>query len=242
MSYKESTNKVLLDFYRKNDLAQTIKVAHEMLRASTHKDNKVFHSHVHGEICETVLEAIILEYMKLHPAQTKEWFFSKGLIVKDVHNPNSGYFTEIDLIVFTPQKLIAFECKSYGGNKKITDKCTIKKAKGGQFDVYDQHEKHARVLSEQLNPFRKREFREKPAYQLVLFDFAEGETKDVRGTKEKLLMPCLNENNVMNVFRVIRDEPVIWNMPQLKRAIEIIERQGKENTAKHLEYVKGLKH
>lgn len=242
MSFKEPTNKVLLEFYKKNGLQQTIAVAHEMLKAPTHKDNKVFHSFVHGEICETVLEAITLEYMKFHPAQTKEWFYSKGLIIKDVHNPNSGYFTEIDLTVFTPQKLIAFECKSYGGNKKITDKCTIKKVKGGQFDVYDQHEKHARVLSEQLNPFRKREFREKPAYQLVMFDFSEGETKDIRGTKEKLLMPCLNETNVMNVYKMIENEPVIWNVPQLKRAVTIIERSCAENKKKHLSYVKNLKH
>lgn len=242
MSFKDSTNKVLLNYYHEHGLMQSIQVAHQMLQVSNHKDNKTFHSHVHGEICETVLEMCILDYIKTHPNQTKDWFYSKGLIVKDVHNPNSGYFTELDLTVFTPQKLIAFECKSYGGNKKITDKCTIKKAKGGHFDVYDQHEKHARVLSEQLNPFRKREFREKPAYQLVLFDFAEGETKDLRGVKEKLLMPCLNENNVMNIFKVIKDEPVIWNMPQLKRAVEIIERQGDENRVRHLEYVKGLKH
>ena len=82
------------------------------------------------------------------------WFYSKGLILKDVNNPNSGYFTELDLTVFSPQRIFAFECKSYAGPKKITDKCTIRKKKGGTFDVYDQHSKHFMVLADQLKPFR----------------------------------------------------------------------------------------
>lgn len=242
MSYKSSTNELLLDYYSQNGLDATLDVAKAMLKSASYKNNKTFHSHVHGEICESVLECIILEYLHSNPERTKNWFYSKGLIVKDVLNPNNGYFTEIDLTVFTPQKIYAFECKSYGGDKKITDRCKIVKKKGGSFDVYDQHEKHARVLSEQLNPFRKRETLRIPGYQLALFNFSLGETEDVRTPQNKVLMPCVDATNVTNLFEMNKNKEVIWNMAYVKRAIKIIERNKDENTQKHLEYVKTLKH
>lgn len=242
MSFKDSTNETLLEYYKEHGLEATIKVAEAMLKSSSFKNNITFHTHVHGEICESVLECIILDYMKKNPERTKTWFYSKGLIVKDVNNPDSGYFTEIDLTLFTPQKIYAFECKSYGGDKKITGKCKIVKKKGGSFDVYDQHEKHARVLSEQLNPFRKRETAGIPGYQLALFNFSLGETQDVRTPQNKILMPCVDSSNVTNLLEINKNGEVIWNMAYLQRAIKIIERNKDENTKKHLKYVKSLKH
>ena len=242
MSYKSSTNEVLLEYYKEHGLLKTIEVAKAMLKSASFKNNKTFHSHVHGEICESVLECIVLDYMRRYPVRTKTWFYAKGLIVKDVLNPNNGYFTEIDLTVFTPQKIYAFECKSYGGDKKIVDRCKIVKKKGGSFDVYDQHEKHARVLSEQLNPFRKRETIITPGYQLALFNFSLGETLDTRTPQNKVLMPCVDDTNIINLFEMNKDKDVIWNMAYVKRAIQIIERNRDENAQKHLEYVRNLHH
>lgn len=242
MSFKDNTHDILISYYHKNGIENTIKVAKAMLESSTHKDNKTFHTHVHGEICETVLECIVDDYFNKFPVKTHNWFYEKGLIIKDIKNPNSGYFTELDFTVFTPQKLYAFECKSYGGDKSIIDKCKIVKKKGGSFDVYKQHEMHARVLSEQLNPFRKSVDIDKPAYQLILFDFALGETNDKRKDIDKVIMPCLNEKNVLNIFKLNENGSIIWNMPPLEKAVKIISQHRKKNAEKHLEYVKNLKH
>lgn len=241
MSYKEASRKVLLEYRQSHSLVETIKVAKKMLESKTHKDNVVFHTHVHGEICETILEILVEDYMQRFPVKTKDWFCAKGLIIKDINNPASGYFTELDYTVFTPQKIFAFECKSYGGDKKITDICTIKKKKGGAFDVYAQHEKHAVVLSEQLRAFRKSQYIGTQAYQLILFNFSTGETLDTRTVQNKLLMPCLDETNVLNIFSIYENDPVIWNMEYLKKAIAIIQKRGDENTKKHLSYVKDLR-
>ena len=241
MSYKEASRKVLLEYRQSHSLVETIKVAKKMLESKTHKDNVVFHTHVHGEICETILEILVEDYMQRFPVKTKDWFCAKGLIIKDINNPASGYFTELDYTVFTPQKIFAFECKSYGGDKKITDICTIKKKKGGAFDVYAQHEKHAVVLSEQLRAFRKSQYIGTQAYQLILFNFSTGETLDTRTVQNKLLMPCLDETNVLNIFSIYENDPVIWNMEYLKKAIAIIQKHGDENTKKHLSYVKDLR-
>ena len=241
MSYKKSSHKALTEYRKSHSMEQTIAVARKMLLSESHRDNHVFTSHVHGEICETILELIVHDYIAKFPIKTKNWFDAKGLIIKDINRPDSGYFTELDYTVFTPQKVFAFECKSYNGDKKIIDKCTIRRKTGGSFDVYAQHERHAAVLADQLRPFRKRQFIEKPAYQLVLFDFSIGDTIDTRTTSNKLLMPCLNEKNVLNIFQVYEQQPVIWNMEYLKKAIEIIQKRQVSNTEKHLKYVKGIK-
>ena len=242
MEYKESTNKKLLQLYKNEGLETTIKVARAMLESTLHKKEGYFLSHVHGEICETVLECSILEYFSRYNLGERGWFYKKGLILKDVNNPKSGYFTELDLTVFTPYKIFAFECKSYGGDKKIVDKCTIRKKKGGSFDVFDQHDKHIRVLSDQLEPFRIRtaETQRFAPYQLILFDFATGNTQDVRKPEDKLRMPCLNETNVLNIFRMNKDVPVMWDIGMVNKAVQIIDKKGRENAEKHLKYVKGL--
>lgn len=244
MSYKDTTNEKILELYHKSNIENVIQVCRSMLLSKTHKDDKHFLAHTHGEICESVLECMVIDYVKKFNLEKHGWFYKKGLILKDVNNPNSGYFTELDLTVFTPEKIFAFECKSYSGNNKITDKCTIRKKSGGIFDVYDQHSKHFMVLADQLKPFRviNPSNIESNPYQLVLFDFSTGSTIDMRDSANKLLMPCLNETNVLNIFKLVYNAPVMWDIGRVRRATDIIEKHSIENRKKHLEYVKGLKH
>lgn len=242
MSYKESTHDVLLEYHKKFGAAKTIQIAHAMLESSLHKKDGYFLSHVHGEICETVLEILIIDFIRDYNLNSKGWFYKTGLILKDVNNPGNGYFTELDLTLFTPQKIFAFECKSYGGDKRITDRCTIRKKKGGVFDVYDQHQKHFKVLADQMQPFRiaNKNTRGFAPYQLVLFDYALGVTEDVRDAQNKVLMPCLNETNVLNILKPVFDKPVQWDIARVHKAVDIITKNNSENTKKHLAYVTDL--
>ena len=244
MSYKEDTHSLLIQKYEELGLQKMITIARAMLENTDYKKSTDFIAHMHGEVCETVLECIVLDYMKTYNLEKYGWFYKKGLILRDVNHLDSNYFTELDLTVFTPQKIFAFECKSYGGDKKITDKCTIRKKKGGTFDVYDQHEKHFKVLADQLHPFRiiNPQNAKFAPYQLVLFDFATGKTDDVRTLPNKIIMPCLDETNVTNIFKLNYNKPVMWDIVRVHRAIDIIASHTKENTKKHLKYVKGLKH
>ncbi|MFQ9150782.1 MAG: nuclease-related domain-containing protein [Blautia sp.] len=72
---------------------------------------------------------LVEDYMRRFPVKTKDWFCAKGLIIKDINNPDSGYFTELDYTVFTPQKIFAFECKSYGGDKRSQISAPLEKRK-----------------------------------------------------------------------------------------------------------------
>lgn len=243
MSYKDSTNSILLKLYNSSGIDNTIAVARAMLSSKTHKDEQHFRAHTHGEICETVLECLILDYIKKYNKTKYGWFYKKGLILKDINNPDSGYFTELDLTVFTPQRIFAFECKSYSGDNKITDKCTICRKKGNSFDVYDQHSKHFMVLADQLKPFRiinQANALSNP-YQLVLFDFSTGSTTDIRDNKYKLLMPCLNESNVLNIFKTLQGASIMWDINRVHSAMNIIEKHSNENRKKHLKYVQNLR-
>ena len=242
MSYKSTTHDVILDMHKKFGTDKTIEIAYKMLESHTHKSEGHFLSHVHGEICESVLEILIIDFINEFHLESKGWFYKTGLILKDVNNPGNGYFTELDLTVFSPQKIFAYECKSYGGDKKITDKCTIRKKKGGTFDVFDQHLKHFNVLADNLAPFRiaNPKTAGKPSYQLALFDFALGETEDIREAKDKLLMPCLNETNATEIMKLAFDKPVMWSIKHVKSAVEIIAKNTEKNTAEHLKYVQAL--
>lgn len=242
MSYKDATNEKLLALYKLHGAQSAISVAKAMLESKTHKTDMHFHSHLHGEICETVLEILVLDFFKRYNLPKQGWFYKKGLILKDVNNPGSGYFTELDLTVFTPQKIFAFECKSYGGDKKITDKCMIRKKRGGTCDVYDQHEKHFKVLSDQVQPFRivSTDTRGFAPYQLALFDYALGITQDTRSVENKIIMPCLDDTNVTNIFKTVENKPVLWDINRLKKVLDIIDRKSDENRERHLKYVMGL--
>lgn len=230
--------------YKELGLKKMIAIARAMLENTDYKQSIDFIAHMHGEVCETVLECSIIEYVKTYNLEKYGWFYKKGLILRDVNHLDSGYFTELDLTVFTPQKIFAFECKSYGGDKKITDRCTIRKKKGGTFDVYDQHEKHFKVLADQLHPFRiiNQQNAMYAPYQLVLFNFATGKTDDVRTPPNKIIMPCLDETNVLNIFKLNYNKPVMWDIVRVRKAVDIIASHTEENTKKHLKYVQSLKH
>ena len=229
--------------YAKSGVAHTVALAEAMLQSSLHKSNEEFRTSLHGEICETVLEILILDYMRVHKKDTESWILKKGLILQDPENKESDYLTEVDLSLFTPQKIFVFECKSYAGNKIICDKCTIKRDKG-IFDVYKQNEAHGIVMHKNLEAFRlyKPETAGLKDLQLVLFDFSLGSCKDVRGEAFKRLMPCTNKENVLLLFRNLQVEPVLWKMIGVSKAVEIIAKASIKNRSKHLKYVKQLKH
>ena len=209
--YKLSTHEKLMNYYDAHDLNKAIKVGRAMLESTSYKGETTFIAHVHGEIAETILECIIMDYIRKYNLQKYGWFYKKGLILKDINHADSGYYTELDLTVFTPQKIFAFECKSYGGNKQL---------------------KPFRIVNPQNAKYAP--------YQLVLFDFATGVTTDERLPQNKILMPCLNETNVSNIFKLNYDKPIMWDIKRVQKAVEIIASHTKQNTTKHLNYVKNL--
>lgn len=168
-SYKKSTYDILMEYYQNNGFEKTVETARKMLSSKTHKEDMLFLTHVHGEICEVVAMLTIDQFMQQHPEETKDWFVTKGTILRDPQNKGrKNYFTELDVTLFTPQMIYALECKCYSGEKKLQDECTINR-RGNKTDVYAQHKRHIEVLINNIDTARQR--KDVQGYQLILLIF-----------------------------------------------------------------------
>lgn len=242
--YKGRTNAKLLAYYKEKGKEQAIAVARSMLQLNTHKDNKIFRAHLHGEICETVCEIIILDFMCRHKVETKDWILSKGMILKDMEDTNSGYLTEIDLTLFTNYQIFTLECKSYGGDKVFTKACTVSRKGQKSVDVYQQHEAHYKCIAKTFESFRQfgnGSLKVEPV-ALGYFNFSEGDVVDNRTIVWKNVMPIFDELNLERRLNFYLNKTTYWKMAYLKKVVSIIDKKKEENTIAHLKYVTGLHH
>lgn len=242
MSYKSNTNSVLVSDYKVHGIQHTILLATAMLQSTAHKGDEEFRTTLHGEICETILELGLQFYQEQHRKETTSWFWKKGLILKDPTSANSKYLTELDLTLFTPQMIYVFECKSYGGKKVLSGKCTLQTA-NRTCDVYRQNAAHEETLLKNINAFR---LPGEAAYKAVgtkkiLFSFALGELEDTRTNEDKREMPYLTYRTLFPYLEASAKGSAVWDVIALKKAMNVIERAGASLSKKHLEYVKSIK-
>lgn len=205
---------------------------------------KNFKTDLNGEICETVLEIGILEFMRSHQVECKDWVLKKGLIIKDIENPNNGFMTEIDLVLATPQMIYLFECKSYTGKKVLTNECTIT-TPTRSFDVYEQNFLHAKTFLAQFIPYRCNRDEKIFPLQLVFFSLSKGDIVDTRTEQNKRLMPLVEIENLSsflasNIPTDKRKVPTLWRIQYVKKALNIIAKRSNEYRDEHLTYVKSL--
>ena len=239
MGVKEAVRTKLLSIYKEHGLNVAIQVGYEVLgkmhRTSielSEEREKYIKTNMNGEISETVLEIILMEYMKLHPEQTKEWHISKGLILRDPTKRNSRFMTELDLTLFTPKCVYVYECKSFAGEKRIIGKGEIIRLNGNSCDAFRQNAIHVTTLHNNIKTYSS-----KPLYQMRLFDFSRGSAQDDREQKYKDLLPYVTVGNVLNGFSTGED---VWYMPALLKAVKSIEAASERLRPIHLRYVKEL--
>lgn len=238
---KETIHSLLLDYYKNKGITPTLQVAHELLKQSvqgcpednmsTAELNAVFN----GEVCETVLQIMIHDFMKHNPKRTASWRYNKSVILSDLDSQSKKFLTEIDALLLTPECIYVFECKSYSGDKQLTGKGVITRSNGNNCDVYAQNQLHLKILRQWLNRFSRH-----PVYQMVLFDFSTGKMSDTRNDSAKKELPCINENTL---FDLLREEHLqVWRPQDLDEISKQFDRETKALHAKHLKYVKSLRH
>ena len=238
-SVKDRTAEVLMNYWKENkDLPKFIKVARNILKSSN--SNPM----IRGELCEVILEVLLREFIKKNNLKKEGWFLVRGLILNDPDNPNSEYLTELDLTLFTPKLIYAFECKSYKGQKMLKDKCTIYLKHGNnyvkKFDVYDQHKKHFVCLHKHLYTNLITVGKDTKPYKLAMFNFSDGDLIDCREDKYKKIFPSLNESTITSLFKNYRDKENFWDINGVRREVVKLLDNKKENTANHLNYVRNL--
>lgn len=240
--FSKRTNKYLNLVYNKYGYKQMCKVARIMLVSKKYKDDIQFRNEVHGEICESVLQCGIHEFMKQHPNETKDWKLEKGLILKDPENKLSDFKTEVDITLFTPFKILTFECKCYSGNKTLTDKCTIVRKSVKPYDVYKQHKIHYTVLFENFKKFRldNEATNKYSPIQIAFFDFSLGSLEDKREPRWQKLMPAVSYDTLDELLESYIDKPICWKMNYVCKALTVINKHKEVNRQEHLDYVKQL--
>lgn len=142
-----------------------------------------------GECAEVFLYVTILEFIKKFQLPWKAYL---SLVIPH-RRQEPGHTTELDLVLVSEQMITVFESKSYGGNKKITDVCTIKR-KSGSKDIFGQNAMHCESLIKQIADFNINDQR---GMKSVLFSYAEGTLEDTRDPRYKKLMPVLTEDNIL---------------------------------------------
>lgn len=240
--YSERINEYLKVVYEKYGMNKMCKVAKIMLVSKRNKSNKDFRNTVHGEICETVLECAIVDFMSRHPKETKEWRLEKGMVLKDLQNPDSPFKTEIDVTLFTPFKILTFECKCYGGDKIIEKECTVVRKGLPNADIYKQHKLHYKTINSNFKNFRL--INEKTAQyspmQIGFFDFSTGTIRDNRDSEWKKVMPLVSYDTIDEVLETYLNKPICWDMECVNKVLDMINKHKKRHRKEHLEYVKGL--
>lgn len=238
---KETIHALLMDYYKNKGITPALQVAHELLKQSVQgcpEDNMSaaeLNAVFNGEVGETVLQIMIMDFMKRNPKRTESWRYNKSVILSDLDSQSNKFLTEIDALLLTPECIYVFECKSYSGDKKLTGKGVIVRSNGNNCDVYSQNQLHLKILRQWLNRFSRR-----PVYQMVLFDFSSGSMTDTRDATAKRELPCVNENTL---FDLLREEHLqVWRPQDLDEISKQFDRETKALRAKHLDYVKSLKH
>lgn len=238
---KETIHNLLCEYYDKKGIGPTIQVAHELLKRQVpgcpedNMNEAELNAVFNGEVCETVLQVMIADFMKRNPKRTASWRYNKSVILSDLESKSDKFLTEIDALLLTPQCIYIFECKSYAGDKQLIGKGTIKRKTGNDCDVYSQNALHLKMLRQWLNRFSRH-----PCYQMVLFNFSSGTMEDKRSYDAKKELPCVDE---MSLFPLLRETHLeVWRPEDL----DVISKQFDRETAalrkKHLKYVKSLKH
>lgn len=229
---RDNMRQKMLEVYNKNGKEYMIVLANKLLASSVHKNNKNFKALTHGEIAETLLEILILDYMKRN--NITDWIIKRGLILKDATNPNSDFLTELDLTLFTPSTIVLFECKSYGGTIEVFKKGAVYREGKQIADVFSQNMIHKNTLNTNIEVASIG----KPSYKITYFHFALGTIKDKRDDKYKRLMPIIKVKT-LNTFldNIKNSEKESWNMQKISRILDIICKNNSRRINAHLNYV-----
>jgi hypothetical protein len=245
MLFKDKTRETLLEVYRDRGYNFSVSLASKIIGSEELKkaDPRVkTRNTVAGEVCETVLEIAILEFMNLNQKLTEKWFYAKGLVLKDLDTADTEFLTEVDFILFTPQVIYLFECKGYIGDKRITDRGTIVRAGKKKFDVYNQHVNHLNVFKKNFDSFRKQEYEECTSYQMAAFSFSPGLLEDIRSNEWKKELPFLEISDMSNFLSSKCRGEEVWMIEYCKKAVELIQKDREFFVSKHLSYVTSLHH
>lgn len=226
--YTVPTNMALIKCYKEKGLSYTVCLAKKLLETQYRKhESEGIISGVHGEVAETILELMLVEYCKQR--NIPRFHIAKSLIVTI-----GDYTTEMDLVFITPAVIAVFECKCYSGDKIIVDKGTIKREGHADFDVYDQNIKHIRALHAHIKNYLLHGA--SYPYMSSYFRFDTGTVNDLRKDNDKSKFPITDINNLYELLDKYSEGKPCWRW-DLINVIKKFEKSHKQLEERHLKQV-----
>lgn len=226
----ENLERKLREVYKSKGIQFVYEVCRSMLSI---KDNTGKKRTVNGNICEILLCLMTEEYLsKKHI----DGFIARSVILKDPKKPSSDFRTEIDFLFCTSQVIFCTECKSYVGEKRITDKFTLH-TNSREFDVYKQNQIHVETLYKNIS-FAKLKQTDKYNIAMSGFLFSNGDITDTREEQYKRIMPAITQDNLYPFYNAVlsSNKSKVWDLAKLKKLISTI-LQNKNLRTEHKNYL-----
>lgn len=228
-SMKNVIRKEAVTYYNSNGLKKTLDLIDSRYsECYKRKDEQEILNNICGEFAEVVCELYLKEFCKMSKGTC---FYSKGLCLKDKFN--SEYTTELDLTLFTPNKIILIESKFRKGAVSLKDTCLVS-TDYGEYNVHDQNIHHLKILGQYTEKHRLCSKEEKP-YKLTLFLETPNKVTETRSKDCIELVPYLNRSSVLDTLNSLAFKAKMWDVPKLYKDIKILEKESEANFKQHLD-------
>lgn len=233
---KDAVRYKLLLVYERRGLQASLNMADKFLAeaAKTGKEFNIndFGKIIRGELSELYAEVCMREYVKYH----KNSFYVKSLCIPRVDGKGklSGY-TELDMTLFTPQFVMVCECKSYSGQKTLTNEGCMNVKGRSSYNVFSQNRMHLVNLDAYIRKHRLKTVEEggKP-YILCMFSYSKDVIEDLRSEEWKNKFKLLTENNMLNYLDNISRSEIIWDSKGLHETVYELNKRSSSNKEKHI--------
>ena len=221
--------------YKRRGMPFVYEACSELLKI---KDSSAKKPLVNGDVCETLLVFLTRNYIRDRGIKGD---CVRGLVLKDPKEHKGSFRTEVDFVFYTPQIIFCIECKSYSGHKTITDKCTLD---NGRYtcDIYAQNTLHAKILHRNLFPFKRRTYQSEDKMHMAMcaFFFANGDVEDLRGQREKAVLPIVTQENLYSFYDYFlrNNTQEVWDFNKVNRFLKRLEGDEKlrDEHKKYLHY------
>ena len=234
---KDSVRLKLLKVYEERGLQASLQMTDQFLKeaakAGKELDINDFGKIIRGELSELYAEVCMREYVKRH----KNSFYVKSLCFPRADG-NEG-FTELDMTLFTDKFVLVLECKSYSGQKNLTDEGCMNVKGRTSYNVFSQNRMHLANLDPYIRKHRLKTVEDggKP-YILAMFSYSKEPIMDLRDDEWKNKFRLLTEENIESYLNDVSKNKIIWDIHGLYDTVSKIQKKSKINKEKHIELSK----
>lgn len=184
-----------------------------------------------GELAEIAIEVVLQEFM----SRNKRSFYVKNLCVEKKVKGGWSDYNELDVTLFTENKVVMFESKAYAGVKTLIGDCTITRPNKESMDVAKQSVSHLTVIKDWIDIYRIKNTEQK-GYKIVFFDFSLDATKDERSTDAIERIPHLTLDTTLDYLQGLMQSETekIWKIDKVLEVCEKLDKVSEANMQRHL--------